>query len=142
MKQPASSYLRRFYYDLIIHDPKLLRVLIDMVGADRIVSGTDFPQGMAIMTSTFPRDFMAKAFSAFGPALGVAMIGGPPLGGFIINANLAGDSRASPFPRLRSLTLQRRALSSLRAQLVLRTRSHQARPVALTCGRAIDATRG
>jgi len=48
MKQPASSYLRRFYYDLIIHDPKLLRVLIDMVGADRIVSGTDFPQGMAV----------------------------------------------------------------------------------------------
>src|SRR3984885_3127718 len=36
-----------------------------------------------------------------------------------INANLAGDSRAGRFPRLRSLTLQRRALSSLRAQLVL-----------------------
>src|SRR5205814_9945607 len=36
-----------------------------------------------------------------------------------INADLAGDSRASRFPRLRSLTLQRRALSSLRAQLVL-----------------------
>jgi superfamily II DNA or RNA helicase len=36
-----------------------------------------------------------------------------------INANLAGDSRASRFPRLRSLTLQRRALSSLRARLVL-----------------------
>jgi superfamily II DNA or RNA helicase len=36
-----------------------------------------------------------------------------------INANLASDSRASRFPRLRSLTLQRRALSSLRAQLVL-----------------------
>jgi superfamily II DNA or RNA helicase len=36
-----------------------------------------------------------------------------------INADLAGDSRASRFPQLRSLTLQRRALSSLRAQLVL-----------------------
>jgi aminocarboxymuconate-semialdehyde decarboxylase len=48
MKQPASSYLRRFHYDLIMHNPKLLRILIDMVGADRIVSGTDFPQGMSV----------------------------------------------------------------------------------------------
>jgi superfamily II DNA or RNA helicase len=37
-----------------------------------------------------------------------------------INAELDSDSRASRFPRLRRLTLQRRALSSLRAQLVLR----------------------
>jgi EmrB/QacA subfamily drug resistance transporter len=48
------------------------------------------PQGMAIVTATFPRDFTAKAFSVFGPALGVAMIGGPLLGGFIINADIAG----------------------------------------------------
>ena len=36
-----------------------------------------------------------------------------------VNADLAADSRASRFPRLRSLTLQRRALCSLRARLVL-----------------------
>ena len=36
-----------------------------------------------------------------------------------VNADLARDSRASRFPRLRSLTLQRRALCSLRARLVL-----------------------
>ena len=36
-----------------------------------------------------------------------------------VNAELAGDSRASRFPRPRSLTLERRVLSSLRAQLVL-----------------------
>jgi len=36
-----------------------------------------------------------------------------------INADLAGDSRASCFPRLVNLTLQRRALFSLRARLVL-----------------------
>jgi aminocarboxymuconate-semialdehyde decarboxylase len=44
----ASDYLRRFHYDLAMHDPKLTRMLIDLVGADRIVCGTDFPQGMAI----------------------------------------------------------------------------------------------
>jgi aminocarboxymuconate-semialdehyde decarboxylase len=50
LKQPrASDYLRRFHYDLIMHDPKLTRVLIDIVGVDRVVCGTDFPQQMAIM---------------------------------------------------------------------------------------------
>ena len=44
----ASDYLRRFHYDLAMHDPKLTRMLIDLVGADRVVCGTDFPQGMAI----------------------------------------------------------------------------------------------
>jgi aminocarboxymuconate-semialdehyde decarboxylase len=45
----ASDYRRRFHYDLIMHDPKLSMVLIDLVGADRVVCGTDFPQLMAIM---------------------------------------------------------------------------------------------
>jgi aminocarboxymuconate-semialdehyde decarboxylase len=45
----ASDYLRRFHYDLILHSPKLMRTLIEMVGADRVVSGTDYPQGMAVM---------------------------------------------------------------------------------------------
>jgi EmrB/QacA subfamily drug resistance transporter len=71
-----------------------LSVSPGMIVAARLAQGAFgallIPQGMAIMTSTFPRDFIAKAFSAFGPALGVAMIGGPPLGGLIINANLAG----------------------------------------------------
>lgn len=44
----ASDYLRRFHYDLAMHDPKLTRTLIDIVGADRVVCGTDFPQGMSI----------------------------------------------------------------------------------------------
>jgi aminocarboxymuconate-semialdehyde decarboxylase len=49
VKQPrASDYLRRFHYDLAMHDPKLTRMLIDIVGADRVVCGTDFPQGMSI----------------------------------------------------------------------------------------------
>lgn len=47
-KQPASAYLRRFHYDLILHSPKLTRVLIDQVGVDRVACGTDRPQAMAI----------------------------------------------------------------------------------------------
>ncbi|HWF14131.1 MAG TPA: amidohydrolase family protein [Candidatus Acidoferrales bacterium] len=45
----ASDYRRRFYYDLILHDPQIQRMLIDLVGVDRVVCGTDFPQAMAIM---------------------------------------------------------------------------------------------
>jgi aminocarboxymuconate-semialdehyde decarboxylase len=48
VKQPAAAYLRRFHYDLIMHSPALTRTLIDLVGVDRVVSGTDFPQGMGI----------------------------------------------------------------------------------------------
>ncbi len=48
------------------------------------------PQGMAIMTKTFPRDVLAKAFSAFGPMLGIFAVAGPVLGGFLIDANLLG----------------------------------------------------
>ncbi len=55
MKQPASAYLRRFHYDLITHNPQIMRNLIDLVGADRIVSGTDFPQGMSVKK---PVDFV------------------------------------------------------------------------------------
>jgi aminocarboxymuconate-semialdehyde decarboxylase len=47
-QQTASAYLRRFHYDLIIHSPKLARVLIDQVGVDRVACGTDRPQAMAI----------------------------------------------------------------------------------------------
>ena len=48
------------------------------------------PQGMAIMTRTFSREALAKAFAAFGPMLGIFGVGGPILGGFLIDANLLG----------------------------------------------------
>jgi aminocarboxymuconate-semialdehyde decarboxylase len=55
MKKPASEYLRRFHYDLITHHSGIMRNLIDLVGVDRIVAGTDFPQGMAVKQ---PVDFV------------------------------------------------------------------------------------
>lgn len=50
------------------------------------------PQGMAIMTKAFTPDMLAKAFSLFGPVLGISAVGGPVLAGFIINADLFGLS--------------------------------------------------
>jgi aminocarboxymuconate-semialdehyde decarboxylase len=37
-----ASYLRRFYYDTISHQPQIMRYLIEMVGVDRIVIGSDY----------------------------------------------------------------------------------------------------
>ena len=41
--QPPSAYLRRFWYDTIVHLPPALRYLRDLVGSDRILLGTDYP---------------------------------------------------------------------------------------------------
>jgi aminocarboxymuconate-semialdehyde decarboxylase len=41
--QPPSAYLPKFYYDCITHDERALRFVIDTVGADRVVFGSDYP---------------------------------------------------------------------------------------------------
>jgi len=40
-----SSFLRSFYYDTCVYDPRVLKVLLDRVGADRLVMGSDYPVG-------------------------------------------------------------------------------------------------
>jgi aminocarboxymuconate-semialdehyde decarboxylase len=55
MKQPAHAYLRRFYYDIITLDPRIMKMVIDLVGVDRVVMGTDFPQLMSVKQ---PVDFV------------------------------------------------------------------------------------
>ena len=45
-EQP-SAYLKRFYYDCIVYTEQSLRFLIDSVGIDRVVFGTDWPYDMA-----------------------------------------------------------------------------------------------
>ncbi len=45
-RSEPSSYLRRFYYDTIVFNPKILRALVEMVGQDRIVIGSDYPFDM------------------------------------------------------------------------------------------------
>jgi aminocarboxymuconate-semialdehyde decarboxylase len=43
VNSPPSSFLGRFYYDTIVHDPHALAFLIDRVGAPRVVLGSDYP---------------------------------------------------------------------------------------------------
>ena len=42
-EEPPSAYLRRLYYDCLVHDEKSLQLLLARVGTDRVVVGTDFP---------------------------------------------------------------------------------------------------
>jgi aminocarboxymuconate-semialdehyde decarboxylase len=51
-----SDYLRRFHYDTIIHAPRPLAFLIESVGADRVMFGSDFPFDMRSMLPTTALD--------------------------------------------------------------------------------------
>ena len=41
--QPPSTYQRRLYYDTVVGSEEALRFLLDQVGADRVVLGSDWP---------------------------------------------------------------------------------------------------
>lgn len=41
-----SAYLRRLYFDTIVHSVAALQYLIEVVGTDRVVMGTDYPMAM------------------------------------------------------------------------------------------------
>ncbi|MGW2636957.1 amidohydrolase family protein [Streptomyces sp. NPDC001348] len=41
-----SSYLKRIYFDSLVHDSHVLRELVRAVGADRVLLGSDFPFDM------------------------------------------------------------------------------------------------
>jgi aminocarboxymuconate-semialdehyde decarboxylase len=44
--RPPSEYLRRFHYDTLTHSPAATGFLLERVGADRVVLGTDMPFDM------------------------------------------------------------------------------------------------
>ena len=46
MTQPPSAFLRRFYYDTVSHHPLIMKFLTELVGADRVVLGSDYNQDM------------------------------------------------------------------------------------------------
>lgn len=43
---PPSYYMKRLFYDTMVFQPLYLRHLIEVVGADRVMIGTDFPFDM------------------------------------------------------------------------------------------------
>ena len=48
IQQPPSKYLSRFYYDCLTQSEPVLRYIIDTVGVERVVLGSDWPYNMGI----------------------------------------------------------------------------------------------
>lgn len=53
--RPPSSYLRQFYFDTITHFTEALRYLVQLVGADHVLMGSDYPFDMGY---DLPRDIV------------------------------------------------------------------------------------
>ena len=43
LSRPPSVWLRQLYYDTVVHDPGVLSWLVDFVGADHVLLGSDYP---------------------------------------------------------------------------------------------------
>jgi aminocarboxymuconate-semialdehyde decarboxylase len=59
-RRPFEAYLRRFTYDTISHAPAALRYLVDLVGADRVMIGSDFCFDMG---PTRPREIVVRGLA-------------------------------------------------------------------------------
>lgn len=46
ISRPPTEYLKQFYFDTITHDPIVLKSLVDFVGADHVLLGSDYPFDM------------------------------------------------------------------------------------------------
>jgi aminocarboxymuconate-semialdehyde decarboxylase len=46
LPRKPSEYLKRLYFDTIVHAVSALEYLVKAVGADRVVIGTDYPMAM------------------------------------------------------------------------------------------------
>jgi len=46
IKKPPTEYLKQFYFDTITHDAVVLKSLVDLVGADHVMLGSDYPFDM------------------------------------------------------------------------------------------------
>jgi len=77
--QPPSSYLRRIWYDALVYTPPALRHLIEVVGADKVMLGTDYPFDMGVT------DPVERATAAGLPAADLtAVLSGNAAGLFVI----------------------------------------------------------
>lgn len=56
-----SEYLNRFYFDTVLFDPKPLKFLYDLAGAERLMVGTDLPFDVA--DEAFKRNILALKIS-------------------------------------------------------------------------------
>jgi aminocarboxymuconate-semialdehyde decarboxylase len=87
MEKKPSEYLRRFYFDTLVYSPRVLRHLIEEVGADRVVAGTDYP--FAVASRSPVGDVTAVA--GLGEAERAAILGGTAAR--LLKVGLDGDGK-------------------------------------------------
>ncbi|MCS7234714.1 MAG: amidohydrolase family protein [Armatimonadota bacterium] len=58
LREDVETSLRRLYYDTVVHDPTLLRQLVEWVGPERVVLGSDYPFDMGLAR---PVEFVRSA---------------------------------------------------------------------------------
>ena len=68
--RPPSSYLKRLWFDSVVHAPDELRRLVGTVGHERVLLGSDFPFDMGVT------DPVAAVRAALGAEEAVAVAGG------------------------------------------------------------------
>lgn len=56
--QEPSSYLRKIWFDTVVHDPAALQYLVEVAGASQVLMGSDFPFDMG---SDDPVGFVRRA---------------------------------------------------------------------------------
>ncbi|MFE7846182.1 amidohydrolase family protein [Microbacterium sp. NPDC057407] len=71
-----STYLRRLWFDTVVHDPVALRHLVEAAGGSRVLLGSDFPFDMglddpvtAIRSAGLPADLAARILGGNAEAL-------------------------------------------------------------------------
>jgi aminocarboxymuconate-semialdehyde decarboxylase len=69
-QHPPSHYLNRFYTDSVVFDQRALQLLVETMGADRVILGSDYPfplgeerVGSLIRQSNLPQHTKAKLLS-------------------------------------------------------------------------------
>ncbi len=54
-ERPPSEYLRQLYFDSIVYDATTLEYLVETVGVDRVLYGSDYPFRLGDMTGVLER---------------------------------------------------------------------------------------
>ena len=71
LKQSPERSIKRFYFDTVVHDPGLLRALVDYVGPERVLLGSDYPFDMGDL-----RPAHSVRACGFNPDVEAAILGG------------------------------------------------------------------
>jgi aminocarboxymuconate-semialdehyde decarboxylase len=71
LREPVDDSLRRLYFDTIVHDPALLRAVVEFAGADHVLAGSDHPFDMGD-----PDPAATVRAAGLDPAAEAAILGG------------------------------------------------------------------